>query len=161
MKAVLRAFILSVICSGTLTAPAAAASATNPSTTPEGKEASNLQHGSVVANGVRLHYVVAGSGKPVILLNGWPESWYTWRHLIPALARADRRVYALEPRGFGDSEKPLGGYDPVTPPTICIRSSSPSVSPLAPASTSLATTSGHGLLTRMLRPFRRTFAAWC
>ena len=65
----------------------------------------------VAANGTRLHYVVAGQGEPVLLLPGWPQDWYAWRHVIADLAASGRRVYALDPRGFGDSAKPAGGYD--------------------------------------------------
>jgi pimeloyl-ACP methyl ester carboxylesterase len=57
-----------------------------------------------VADGVRLHYVVHGEGEPVLLLPGWPQSWYAWRFMIPLLAAAGRRVYAVDPRGFGDSD---------------------------------------------------------
>ncbi|WP_019929706.1 alpha/beta fold hydrolase [Nocardia sp. BMG111209] len=64
-------------------------------------------------NGVRLHYVIAGSGDPVLLLHGWPETWYAWRKVIPALA--DRfTVIAPDMRGYGDSERPAVGYDKVT-----------------------------------------------
>ncbi|NUP50131.1 MAG: alpha/beta fold hydrolase [Catenulispora sp.] len=64
-------------------------------------------------NGVRLHYVIAGSGDPVLLLHGWPETWYAWRKVIPVLA--DRyTVIAPDLRGYGDSERPAGGYDKVT-----------------------------------------------
>lgn len=71
-----------------------------------------IRHGLVpVAPGVRLHYVVAGEGEPVVLLPGWPQSWFTWRHIIPGLVRAGRTVYALDPRGFGDSDAPVEGYD--------------------------------------------------
>jgi pimeloyl-ACP methyl ester carboxylesterase len=71
-----------------------------------------LEHGLVpVAEGVRLHYVVAGEGEPVVLLPGWPQSWYAWRFVIPLLAGQGRRVYALDPRGFGDSDLPADGYD--------------------------------------------------
>jgi len=69
---------------------------------------------AVAANGVRLHYVVVGEGDPVLLLPGWPESWYAWRFVMKALAEAGREVYALDPRGFGDSEKPASGYDLAT-----------------------------------------------
>jgi pimeloyl-ACP methyl ester carboxylesterase len=68
----------------------------------------------VVANGVRLHYVTAGKGDPVLLIPGWPESWYTWRFVMKQLAAAGREAYALDPRGFGDSEAPSGGYDLAT-----------------------------------------------
>jgi pimeloyl-ACP methyl ester carboxylesterase len=64
-------------------------------------------------NGVRLHYVIAGSGDPVLLLHGWPETWYAWRKVIPVLA-ARFTVVAPDIRGYGDSERPVGGYDKVT-----------------------------------------------
>jgi pimeloyl-ACP methyl ester carboxylesterase len=104
LLALLLAFIGSVRADPTLSPSRAFAPLPNGNT--------DLQHGSVIANGVRLHYVVAGKGKPVLLISGWPESWYTWRWVIPQLVHAGRRVYAVDPRGFGGSEKPLTGYDP-------------------------------------------------
>src|SRR5437660_7597372 len=72
----------------------------------------DVAHHVVRVDGMRFHYVTAGSGEPVILLPGWPEmSWIAWRKVIPLLAKAGRQVYVLEPRGFGDSDKPQGGYD--------------------------------------------------
>jgi len=62
----------------------------------------------VVVNGIRLHYVEAGTGPAVVLLHGFPEFWYSWRHQIPALAEAGFRVIALDLRGYNESEKPLG-----------------------------------------------------
>jgi pimeloyl-ACP methyl ester carboxylesterase len=59
---------------------------------------------------VMLHYVTAGSGPPVVLLHGWPQTWYEWRHTIPALAEK-YTVIAPDLRGLGDSSRPLGGYD--------------------------------------------------
>jgi pimeloyl-ACP methyl ester carboxylesterase len=59
---------------------------------------------------VTLHYVTAGSGPPVVLLHGWPQSWYEWRHVIPRLAER-YRVVAPDLRGLGDSSRPLEGYD--------------------------------------------------
>lgn len=57
----------------------------------------DLKHGLVpVAEGVRLHYVVAGEGEPVLLIPGWPQSWYAWRFIIPLLVEAGRRVYAID-----------------------------------------------------------------
>ncbi|WP_244136029.1 MULTISPECIES: alpha/beta hydrolase [unclassified Burkholderia] len=64
-------------------------------------------------NGVRLHYVTGGpdDGELVVLLHGWPQTWYTWRHVMPALAQEGYRVVAVDYRGAGESDKPLGGYD--------------------------------------------------
>jgi hypothetical protein len=60
---------------------------------------------------IRFHYVTAGTGEPVLLLPGWPESWIAWRKVLPLLVNAGRRVIILDPRGFGESDKPAGGYD--------------------------------------------------
>ncbi len=70
-------------------------------------DASHLTHGEAdVGDGVRLHYVSAGEGPLVLLLHGFPESWYAWRHRIPALAAAGLRVVAPDLRGYGTSDKP-------------------------------------------------------
>jgi pimeloyl-ACP methyl ester carboxylesterase len=66
------------------------------------------QHRQSWVNGVRLHYVEAGSGPLVILLHGFPEFWYSWRHQIPALAAADFHVLAPDLRGYNLSDKPPG-----------------------------------------------------
>ncbi len=70
----------------------------------------DLVHGRVDLQEVRLHYVTAGQGEPVILLHGFPESWFAWRRVIPALAER-YTVVAPDLRGVGDSTKPQGGYD--------------------------------------------------
>ncbi len=57
---------------------------------------------------VRLHYVEAGTGPLVLLLHGFPEFWYSWRHQIPALADAGFRVVAPDMRGYNLSDKPQG-----------------------------------------------------
>jgi pimeloyl-ACP methyl ester carboxylesterase len=59
---------------------------------------------------VRLHAVIGGEGPPLLLVHGWPESWYAWRLLMPALAR-DFEVVAVDQRGMGLSDKPQDGYD--------------------------------------------------
>jgi pimeloyl-ACP methyl ester carboxylesterase len=59
---------------------------------------------------VLMHYVTAGQGPPVVLLHGWPQTWWEWRHVIPALAET-YTVIAPDLRGLGDSSRPLGGYD--------------------------------------------------
>ena len=56
---------------------------------------------------VRLHAVIGGDGPPLLLVHGWPETWYAWRLLMPALAR-DFKVIAVDQRGIGLSDKPHG-----------------------------------------------------
>jgi pimeloyl-ACP methyl ester carboxylesterase len=70
----------------------------------------DLQHGYADLGEVLLHYVSAGEGEPLVLLHGWPQSWYEWRRVLPALA-AGFRVIAPDLRGLGDSSRPPGGYD--------------------------------------------------
>jgi pimeloyl-ACP methyl ester carboxylesterase len=75
-----------------------------------------VRHCYAVVNGVRLHYVeaepqaetVKGSAKLCLLLHGFPEFWYSWRRQIPALAAAGFRVWAVDQRGYNESDKPHG-----------------------------------------------------
>jgi pimeloyl-ACP methyl ester carboxylesterase len=67
----------------------------------------------VQANGIRQHAVIGGEGPPLLLIHGWPETWYAWRFLMPALAR-DFEVIAVDQRGIGLTDKPAGGYDSAT-----------------------------------------------
>lgn len=73
----------------------------------------DFKHGFVYSNGIRLHYVEAGSGPLVVLCHGWPESWYSWRHQLPALAAAGFRVVAPDQRGYGQTDRPeaIAAYD--------------------------------------------------
>lgn len=64
-------------------------------------------------DGVRLHYVAGGRGEPLILLPGWPETWWQYRAIMPELAKR-YRVIAVDLRGMGGSGKPQGGYDKKT-----------------------------------------------
>jgi epoxide hydrolase 4 len=59
----------------------------------------------LVSNGVRLHYVTQGEGPLMLMLHGFPEFWYSWRHQIPEFAK-DHKVVALDLRGYNDSDKP-------------------------------------------------------
>jgi pimeloyl-ACP methyl ester carboxylesterase len=59
---------------------------------------------------VRLHAVVGGDGPPLLLIHGWPQTWYAWRLVMPALAQ-DFEVIAADQRGIGQSDKPSDGYD--------------------------------------------------
>ena len=71
-------------------------------------------HHVVALNGTRLHYVSAGSrGSPILLVHGFPETWWTFHKLIPLLAK-DHRVFAVDLRGFGDSDNGPGVYDSTT-----------------------------------------------
>lgn len=65
-------------------------------------------HGEATVNGIRLHWVEMGSGPPVVLLHGFPEFWYAWRHQLPALAGAGYRAVAADLRGYAGSDKPEG-----------------------------------------------------
>src|SRR3954465_10545480 len=68
-------------------------------------------HRDVSANGVRLHAAEAGEGPLVLLLHGFPQFWWTWRHQLPGLAASGLRVVAPDLRGYGASDKPPRGYD--------------------------------------------------
>jgi pimeloyl-ACP methyl ester carboxylesterase len=70
-----------------------------------------IEHHIAKIDGTRFHYVTAGTGDPVLLLPGWPESWIAWRKVLPLLVSGGRRVVILDPRGFGESDKPADGYD--------------------------------------------------
>jgi pimeloyl-ACP methyl ester carboxylesterase len=65
------------------------------------------------AGGLRQHVVTGGDGPPLLLVHGWPQNWYAWRLVMPALAR-DFEVIAPDQRGIGLSDKPEDGYDPGT-----------------------------------------------
>lgn len=59
---------------------------------------------------LRQHVVIGGDGPPLLLVHGWPQTWYAWRLLMPALAR-DFQVIAVDQRGIGLSDRPRDGYD--------------------------------------------------
>jgi pimeloyl-ACP methyl ester carboxylesterase len=59
---------------------------------------------------LRLHAVIGGEGPPLLLIHGWPQTWYAWRLVMPALAE-DFEVVAVDQRGIGLSDKPRDGYD--------------------------------------------------
>ncbi len=72
-----------------------------------------VQHHSVQLNGVKLHYASAGGGPAVLLLHGWPQTWFEWRRVIDLISQ-DYTVIAPDIRGFGYSGKPATGYDALT-----------------------------------------------
>jgi pimeloyl-ACP methyl ester carboxylesterase len=72
-----------------------------------------VEHRFVQAGGLRMHVAEAGEGPPLLLLHGWPQHWYEWRHQIPALAE-HYRVIAPDLRGLGWTDAPPDGYDKET-----------------------------------------------
>jgi len=72
---------------------------------PEIEPETTLCHQYVISNNVRLHYVTQGEGPLMLMLHGFPEFWYSWRHQIAEFAQ-DYKVVALDLRGYNDSEKP-------------------------------------------------------
>jgi pimeloyl-ACP methyl ester carboxylesterase len=70
----------------------------------------DLRRHKADVNGVRLHYVAAGNGEPIVLVHGFPQTWYEWRRIIPALAERFT-VIAPDYRGAGHSSRPVTGYD--------------------------------------------------
>lgn len=69
------------------------------------------RHRDVYANGIRLHIAEAGSGPLVLMLHGFGEFWWSWRHQLTWLADAGFHAVAVDLRGYGDSDKPPRGYD--------------------------------------------------
>jgi pimeloyl-ACP methyl ester carboxylesterase len=67
---------------------------------------SDLGHRVVETNGIRMHLVEQGRGPLVLFCHGFPESWYSWRHQIPALAAAGYRAVAPDMRGYGGTDRP-------------------------------------------------------
>ncbi|GAA3661463.1 alpha/beta hydrolase [Nonomuraea antimicrobica] len=65
-----------------------------------------ITHRTLDVRGLRMHVAEAGTGPLVLLLHGWPESWYSWRHQLPALAAAGYHAVAPDQRGYGDTDVP-------------------------------------------------------
>jgi pimeloyl-ACP methyl ester carboxylesterase len=66
----------------------------------------DITHRSIKTNGISMHIVEAGEGPLVLMLHGWPESWFSWRHQLPALAAAGYHAVAPDVRGYGQTDKP-------------------------------------------------------
>src|SRR3989442_10048137 len=71
-------------------------------------------HRSISANGTRFHAAEAGDGPLVLLLHGFPEFWWTWRHQLTALPEAGFRAVAVDLRGYGGRDKPPPRHQLVT-----------------------------------------------
>ncbi|MET6596497.1 alpha/beta hydrolase [Citrobacter portucalensis] len=113
----LRTFLLTAVAASVLAASAFAASA--PTAPRAGAEETGqitslrngnidlrLKHHIKKINGINMHYVEAGEGPLVVLVHGWPESWYSWRYQIPALVKAGFHVVVPDMRGYGQTEAP-------------------------------------------------------
>ncbi|SUX54363.1 alpha/beta fold hydrolase [Chromobacterium vaccinii] len=68
-------------------------------------------HRYVRIDGQRIHCVAAGCGQPVLLIPGWPQTWFAWRHVMRALAEKGFMPIAVDLPGTGHSDRPLDGYD--------------------------------------------------
>lgn len=77
------------------------------------KSLPGFKNGFAEVNGVHLHYVQGGQGEPLVLLPGWPETWWSFHKIMPELAE-HYTVIAVDLRGMGASAKPVGGYDKKT-----------------------------------------------
>lgn len=75
-------------------------------------DTASFEHAQVEANGISVHTVSMGEGPLVLFCHGFPESWYSWRHQMPAVAAAGYRAVAIDMRGYGLTSKPvdIGAY---------------------------------------------------
>jgi pimeloyl-ACP methyl ester carboxylesterase len=71
-----------------------------------------VTHRTIETNGIKMRIAEAGTGPLVLMIHGFPESWYSWRHQLPALADAGFRAVATDVRGYGGTDKPepIGAY---------------------------------------------------
>jgi pimeloyl-ACP methyl ester carboxylesterase len=80
-----------------------------PTATTQMPDVDGVEHRFADVRGVRMHYAEAGEGKPIVLVHGWPQHWWSWRHVIGPLAERNR-VICPDIRGMGWSEGSRGGY---------------------------------------------------
>ncbi|QHB73665.1 alpha/beta hydrolase [Stenotrophomonas sp. 364] len=71
----------------------------------------SITHRHVRIDGRSVHCAILGEGRPVLLIPGWPQTWYAWRHILQALAAQGFQAIAVDPPGTGDSDTPAHGYD--------------------------------------------------
>lgn len=108
IRALLAAIMLFPLHDAAVAANAQGAAAT--SATTQVNEA-DFQHQYVDVAGQKMHYVTAGKGEPVLLIPGWPQTWYAWRHVMTRLAAEGYMAIAVDPPGTGYSARPTTGYD--------------------------------------------------
>ncbi|KUJ59553.1 alpha/beta hydrolase [Flavobacteriaceae bacterium CRH] len=73
------------------------------------KQLSGFKNNYQLANGIKIHYVTGGQGEPLVLIPGWPQTWWSYRKIMPILAKKYSLI-VIDLRGMGSSEKPLEGY---------------------------------------------------
>jgi pimeloyl-ACP methyl ester carboxylesterase len=105
-------FLAIIICYSTVTLGFVNSISAQSSIT--GAESASFSHQKMLVNGFLMHYVIGGKGDPIVLLHGWPETSFEWRHVIPELIAHNYTIVAPDLRGFGDSGKPQTGYDTKT-----------------------------------------------
>jgi pimeloyl-ACP methyl ester carboxylesterase len=66
----------------------------------------SIKHRSIQVNGIKMHIAEQGEGPLIVLAHGWPELWYSWRHVLPALAAAGYHAVAPDMRGYGQTDAP-------------------------------------------------------
>jgi pimeloyl-ACP methyl ester carboxylesterase len=66
----------------------------------------SIKHRFIQVNGIKMHIAEQGGGPLVVLAHGWPELWYSWRHVLPALAAAGYHAVATDMRGYGQTDAP-------------------------------------------------------
>src|SRR5208282_1854939 len=71
----------------------------------------SIKHRSIQVNGIKMHIAEQGEGPLIVLAHGWPELWYSWRHVLPALAAAGYHVVAPDMRGYGQTDAPQNLQD--------------------------------------------------
>jgi pimeloyl-ACP methyl ester carboxylesterase len=107
-----RGLAASIVLGSTYLLPSWATAATVPPSAPHlpAGFSNTFKSQFIKANGLRQHAMIGGEGPPLLLLHGWPQNWYQYRLIMPALAR-DFQVIAVDQRGMGLTDKPPSGYD--------------------------------------------------
>ena len=66
----------------------------------------SIKHRFIQVNGIKMHIAEQGEGPLIVVAHGWPELWYSWRHVLPALAAAGYHAVAPDMRGYGQTDAP-------------------------------------------------------
>src|ERR1700692_4373314 len=69
-------------------------------------QVTSIKHRFIQVNGIKMHIAEQGEGPLIVLAHGWPELWYSWRHVLPALDAAGYHAVAPDMRGYGQTDAP-------------------------------------------------------